>query len=84
MLRPRCRTLRALSCSDPKLTNPGFLADMRPLLAAAEAARLTEDAIKAVFAKVFTRFVALLPGDPWVHSDEMKERFGITAEESER
>jgi hypothetical protein len=57
---------------------------MRPLLAAAEAARLTEDAIKAVFAKVFTRFVALLPGDPWVHSDEMKERFGITAEESER
>jgi predicted nucleotidyltransferase component of viral defense system len=29
-----------------KLNNPGFLADMRPLLAAAEAARLTDDAMK--------------------------------------
>jgi predicted nucleotidyltransferase component of viral defense system len=66
-----------------KLTNPGFLADMRPLLAAAEAERLTGDAIKAAFTGVFTRFVALLPGDPWVHSDEMKERFGIPGEESE-
>ena len=66
-----------------KLNNPGFLTDMRPLLAAAEAERLTEEAIKAAFAKVFTRFVALLPGDPWVHSDEMKERFGIPGEESE-
>jgi hypothetical protein len=66
-----------------KLTNPGFLADMRPLLAAAEAERLTEDAIKAAFANVFHRFVVLLPGEPWVYSDEMKERFGIPGEESE-
>jgi predicted nucleotidyltransferase component of viral defense system len=66
-----------------KLTNPGFLADMRPLLAAAEAAQLTDDAIKAAFTRVFTRFVALIPGDPWVHSDEMKERFGVPGEESE-
>jgi hypothetical protein len=66
-----------------KLNNPGFLADMRPLLAAAEAELLTEDAIKAAFAKVFTRFVVLLPGDPWVHSDEMKERFGVPGEGSE-
>ena len=60
-----------------KLNNPGFLADMRPLLAAAEAERLTDDAMKAAFAKVFYRFVVLLTGDPWVRSDEMKERFGI-------
>lgn len=66
-----------------KLTNPGFLADMRPLLAATEAARLTDEAIKAAFARVFTRFVALIPGDPWAHSDEMKERFGVPGEETE-
>jgi len=65
-----------------KLTNPGFLADMRPLLAAAEAERLTAEAIKVAFAHVFHRFVALLPGDPWVHTDEMKERFAIASEES--
>ena len=66
-----------------KLNNPGFLADLRPLLAAAEAERLTADAIKAAFAKVFTRFVVLLPGDPWAYSDEIKERFGIPGAESE-
>jgi predicted nucleotidyltransferase component of viral defense system len=66
-----------------KLTNPGFLADMRPLLASAEAARLTDDAIKAAFVRVFYRFVGLIPGDPWVHSDEMKERFGVPGDESE-
>jgi predicted nucleotidyltransferase component of viral defense system len=66
-----------------KLNNPGFLADMRPLLAAAEAERLTGDAIKAAFTKVFARFVALIPGDPWVHSHEMKERFELPGEESE-
>ena len=61
-----------------KLNNPGFLADMRPLLAATEAARLTDDAMKAAFAKVFYRYVTLIPGDPWVRSDEMKERFGFS------
>lgn len=60
-----------------KLNNPGFLADMRPLLAAAEAARLTDDATKVAFAKVFYRYVVLIPGDPWIRSGEMKERFGI-------
>ena len=60
-----------------KLNNPGFLADMRPLLAANEAERLTDDAMKAAFVKVFSRFVVLIPGDPWARSEEMKERFGI-------
>jgi predicted nucleotidyltransferase component of viral defense system len=66
-----------------KLNNPGFLADMRPLLAVAEAERLTAEAIRAAFTSVFHRFVVLLPGDPWVHTDEMKERFAIAGEESE-
>jgi predicted nucleotidyltransferase component of viral defense system len=60
-----------------KLNNPGFLTDMRPLLAAAEAARLTDDAMKGAFAKVFTQFIVLIPGDPWVRSDEMKKRFAV-------
>jgi predicted nucleotidyltransferase component of viral defense system len=60
-----------------KLRNPRFLADMRPLLAAAEAERLTDDAMKAAFAKVFYRYVVLIPGDPWVRSEEMKERFKL-------
>jgi hypothetical protein len=60
-----------------KLNNPGFLADLRPLLAATEAAKLTDGAMKAAFVKVFSRFVTLLPGDPWARSEEMKERFEI-------
>jgi predicted nucleotidyltransferase component of viral defense system len=60
-----------------KLNSPSFLADMRPLLAAAEAARLTDDAMKDAFTKVFTQFIVLIPGDPWVRSDEMKERFAV-------
>jgi hypothetical protein len=53
------------------------------LLAAAEAERLTGDAINAAFAKVFHRFVTWLPGDPWVRSDEMKERYGIAKDAGE-
>ena len=60
-----------------KLNNPGFLADMRPLLAAAQAEGLTHETMKAAFSKVFSRFVVLLPGEPWARSDDMKERFQI-------
>jgi hypothetical protein len=60
-----------------KLNNPSFLVDMRPLLAATEAERLTADAMKAAFANVYSRFVVLMPGDPWVRSEEMKERYAV-------
>jgi hypothetical protein len=33
--------------------------------------------MKAAFVKVFSRFVVLIPGDPWARSEEMKERFEI-------
>jgi len=66
-----------------KLANPRFLTDMRPLLAAAEAERLTDAATKAAFTSVFCRFVAFLPGDPWVHTDEMKERYGVSGGNTE-
>jgi hypothetical protein len=60
-----------------KLINPRFLADMRPLLAAAQAERLTEDVMKAEFSRVFFGLIVLLPGDPWVRTEDMKERFGV-------
>lgn len=47
-----------------KLNNPGFLADMRPLLAVTETERLTNDTMKAAFTRVFYRVITLLPGDP--------------------
>lgn len=60
-----------------KLRNPRFLLDMRPLLAAQEAQRMTEEAAKAAFSKVFFGYIVLLPGEAWAESDKMKERFGI-------
>jgi hypothetical protein len=60
-----------------KLVNPGFLADIRPLLTAAEADQLTDEAMRAAFADVFTRLVAGLPGEPWARTVEMAERFGV-------
>jgi hypothetical protein len=60
-----------------KLVNPGFLADIRPLLTGAEAEQLTDEAMRAAFADVFTRLIAGLPGEPWARTAEMAERFGV-------
>jgi predicted nucleotidyltransferase component of viral defense system len=60
-----------------KLKNPGFLADMRPLLSAEQAEQLTDDAIKTAFAEVFHRLVVPLPGEPWALTEAMKERYGM-------
>ncbi len=60
-----------------KLANPGFLSDVRPLLAAEQAERLTDKTMKTAFADVFTRLVGNLPGDRWARTEEMIERFGI-------
>lgn len=60
-----------------KLKNPGFLADIRPLLAPTAAERLTDKTMKVAFADVFTGLVAQLPGNPWARTDEMTERFEL-------
>ncbi|MEX0451912.1 nucleotidyl transferase AbiEii/AbiGii toxin family protein [Spiribacter sp. 218] len=60
-----------------KLANPNFLADIRPLLSAEQAALLNERSIKEAFANVFSRLTCRIPGDPWQRCDEMKQRFGI-------
>lgn len=60
-----------------KLGKPAFLRDMRPLLPAASAAALDDAATRRAFANVFGRIIRRLPGDPWVRSAEMAERFGV-------
>ena len=60
-----------------KLRKPGFMNDVRPLVSVAEAAKLTDETIKAAFMLVFTSLVKRLPGEPWTRTAEMIERFGI-------
>jgi predicted nucleotidyltransferase component of viral defense system len=57
-----------------KLANPRFVIDMRPLLPAAEAEKLTEESTK----ELFSEFIERIPGDPWARSDEMKKRFQLS------
>ena len=61
-----------------KLANPRLLFDVRPLLPAGEAEALTEEATADWFRRVFTMIVDRLPGEPWVRTPAMKERFGIS------
>ena len=61
-----------------KLANPRLLLDVRPLLPAAEAESLTEEATADWFRRVFTMLVDRLPGEPWGRAPAMKERFRIS------
>ena len=61
-----------------KLANPRLLLDVRPLLPAAQAEALTEEATADWFRRVFTTLVDRLPGEPWGRVPVMKERFGIS------
>jgi predicted nucleotidyltransferase component of viral defense system len=60
-----------------KLANTGFMADVRPLLAAEEAERFDEAAATAAFREVFSAFIKRFPGAAWAHTAEMAERFGV-------
>ena len=66
-----------------KLANPDLVADIRPLLAAPEAERLTDEAINGAFANVFTSLITRLPGREWARTDEMIERFGLALARSD-
>ena len=61
-----------------KLAQPRLLFDMRPLLPAAQAQAMTEESTAESFCSVFTTLVDRLPGEPWVRTPAMKERFGIS------
>ncbi len=60
-----------------KLADPGLLTDVRPLLPAAKAEILTEEAIADSFRRVFTILIDELPGAAWGRTPAMKERFRI-------
>ncbi len=65
-----------------KLNNPGFIADMRPLVTSAHAEKLTDQEIKRAFTDVFRTFVVALPGDAWQKTNEMIERFDLPLEKT--
>ena len=60
-----------------KLLDPKFMLDIRPLLPKDGADRLDEAAKMEAFRLVLSEFVELLPGDPWVKTPAMQDRFGI-------
>ena len=62
-----------------KLVNPGFLADISPLISADEADRLNDESINDAFTDVFTNFIGQLPGDPWARTDEKLKQFGLVS-----
>lgn len=61
-----------------KLANPTFLTDMRPLLPAERAVQLTEETTHEAFRRVFEMLINRIPGDNWVNTHVMKERFGLS------
>ena len=60
-----------------KLANPGFLADIRPLLAPDEADRLSNETMRSVFATVRSSFITHIPGHPWARTLEMCKRYDV-------
>lgn len=56
-----------------KLDNPGFVADIRPLLSANTAESFTDDAVMEAFNNVFRSLIEKLPGDPWARTPEMND-----------
>ncbi|MBL8689805.1 MAG: nucleotidyl transferase AbiEii/AbiGii toxin family protein [Rhodospirillaceae bacterium] len=60
-----------------KLAASTFLTDMKPLLSADQAEKMTADASTRAFSKVFGRLVALMPGESWARTPAMMEKFGI-------
>jgi len=60
-----------------KLARGRFMSDIRPLLPAAQAEALTEASTADAFRLVFTELVDRLPGEEWLKTAEMKERFGV-------
>jgi Nucleotidyl transferase AbiEii toxin, Type IV TA system len=59
------------------LRKPGLLTDLRPLLSTKEGMGLTEQTTKNTFARVFSKLIVLLPGEPWAKTEEAKGRLGV-------
>jgi len=64
-----------------KLARPSLVADIRPLLRAEEAERLSEERIRQSFLAVFRGLVAIMPGAPWAKTPERLGRLGVARNE---
>jgi predicted nucleotidyltransferase component of viral defense system len=60
-----------------KLAKPRLLADMKPLLPAAQAEALTDETTHTAFSRVLNGFIEQLPGNSWARNEEMRERFQV-------
>jgi predicted nucleotidyltransferase component of viral defense system len=63
-----------------KLERRKFLADVQPLLSAAERSKFDEAAAKRAFSRVFHGFITKIPGKGWATTPELTEKHGITKE----
>lgn len=61
-----------------KLERHDFLADVKPLLTAEEAARLTDETGRQAFADVFRDIVQVIPGEPWANTAGKIDQHGLT------
>jgi predicted nucleotidyltransferase component of viral defense system len=61
-----------------KLERGGFLADVRPLLAADERDKFDEAAGKRAFSQVFNGFITKIPGKAWATTPELLKKHALT------
>ncbi len=61
-----------------KLAVPRFVTDIRPLLSADEAGKLTDASVRRAFINVFRDLVTIMPGAAWVKTPEWLEKLGLT------
>jgi hypothetical protein len=60
-----------------KLDDPAFLADVRPLLSADEAAKFDDKAARAAFVSVFRSFIKPIPGKAWKRTPERADELKV-------
>ncbi len=61
-----------------KLARPSLVTDIRPLLKADEAERLSDESIRLSFVAVFRELVSIMPGPQWAKTAERLERLGLS------
>ncbi|MDE2791317.1 MAG: nucleotidyl transferase AbiEii/AbiGii toxin family protein [Paracoccaceae bacterium] len=60
-----------------KFARGNLLTDLRPLLSADSAERMTDDATSHAVRAIFERLIRRMPGKPWAKTPEAKARLGI-------
>ena len=60
-----------------KFARGNLLMELRPLLSADSAERMTDDATGHAVRAIFERLIGKMPGEPWAKTPEAKARLGI-------